>query len=384
MRYLWSGQLFSCVGDEIYNVALIWLAAGLVGSDAGFVGAMESGALLIGSLFIAQIADKWDERKTMIWVDVIRGILVLLPPILMATFELSMWTLLPIAFLVAGLESFFRPAMYAVIPRIAPSEYRALHQVNALMSTTERLARVIGPSIVAFLSSIIPIIHFFTLNAFSFFASSLSIWAIKDQRLKSTHPRKIGSLKKSWKAIKSQPKVFFYFITAGPSAAVWYMAYPLGIGLMMKLELSQDVAAFGHIMACYGIGNFLGSVLLGSYSFGRPEIALSLGRGMAGLGFLLVGFAPNMELRILGTIIASFGGPISDVPYQTMVQKTFSAGETAGVFRLHLGHSRIWITAFFLGSTLAFKLMLPSEVIACCGVVLFILGLAGIYNFRKP
>ncbi len=383
MRWLWSGQLFSCVGDEIYNVALIWLAAGIVGTNAGYVGAMESGALLIGSLFISHIADLWDERRTMIWVDIIRGVLVLLPPILLATFGLSMWTLLPIAFFVAGLESFFRPAMFSVLPRLASSDRNSLHQTNALMSTTERLARVIGPIIVAFLSQILPIVHFFTVNALTFFASSLSIYFIKDERLKSQHSRKVGSLTKSWKQIKAHDNVFFYFITAGPSAAVWYMAYPLGLGLMMKLELGLDISSFGKLLACYGIGNFLGAVLLGSFSFGRPEVALSIGRTMAGVGFLIVGFAPLMEIKMLGTIIASLGGPISDVPYQTMVQKTFPPHQQAGVFRLHMGHSRIWITTIFLVSPLAYQMFQPSEVIAICGVVLLTLGGAGAWQFRN-
>ena len=36
---LWGGQALSAIGDEIYRVALIWLAVGLVGADAGYLAA---------------------------------------------------------------------------------------------------------------------------------------------------------------------------------------------------------------------------------------------------------------------------------------------------------------------------------------------------------
>jgi hypothetical protein len=33
---LWGGQAASAIGDEIYRMALIWLAIGLVGTDSGY------------------------------------------------------------------------------------------------------------------------------------------------------------------------------------------------------------------------------------------------------------------------------------------------------------------------------------------------------------
>lgn len=33
---LWCGQAMSAIGDEIYRVALIWLAVNIIGPDTGF------------------------------------------------------------------------------------------------------------------------------------------------------------------------------------------------------------------------------------------------------------------------------------------------------------------------------------------------------------
>ena len=37
IRLLWAGQVLSATGQEFYMVAVVWIAAGLVGRDAGYV-----------------------------------------------------------------------------------------------------------------------------------------------------------------------------------------------------------------------------------------------------------------------------------------------------------------------------------------------------------
>ena len=43
IRLLWGGQVLSAVGDELYKVALIWVAVGLVGARAGLFGRLAVG-----------------------------------------------------------------------------------------------------------------------------------------------------------------------------------------------------------------------------------------------------------------------------------------------------------------------------------------------------
>ncbi len=38
-------------GDELFRVALIWLAVETVGRDVGYLGALQSGAVLVGAMF---------------------------------------------------------------------------------------------------------------------------------------------------------------------------------------------------------------------------------------------------------------------------------------------------------------------------------------------
>src|SRR3954469_10308999 len=91
---LWGGQVLSALGDEIYRIALIWLAIDLVGSRAGYVGAVQSASLLIFGLLGGAWADRWDHRRAMIGVDTLRCIAVLIPPVVALVAPLSLWVLI--------------------------------------------------------------------------------------------------------------------------------------------------------------------------------------------------------------------------------------------------------------------------------------------------
>ncbi len=47
---LWSGLALAAIGDQLYIVALSWLAVRLIGPGAGYVSAMPAGATLAAAL----------------------------------------------------------------------------------------------------------------------------------------------------------------------------------------------------------------------------------------------------------------------------------------------------------------------------------------------
>src|SRR3954463_12362237 len=103
IRLLWSGQALSSIGDEIYRVALIWLAVGLIGPDTGYLAAAQSGALLILSLVGGRWADQWDHRRTMIGVDQLRAVIVLAPVAAFYAGHVTLPLLIAVALSLAGL-----------------------------------------------------------------------------------------------------------------------------------------------------------------------------------------------------------------------------------------------------------------------------------------
>src|ERR1700753_4001993 len=78
---LWGGQVLSCVGDELHKVAFVWLAAGILGKDTGYLAAIQAGSVFVLSVFGGVWAERYSHKNLMVWVDVIRGLTVLAIPI---------------------------------------------------------------------------------------------------------------------------------------------------------------------------------------------------------------------------------------------------------------------------------------------------------------
>ena len=55
---LWTGQVLAATGSEFYMIAVVWISAGLIGREAGYVSALQSAALLMASLFGGVVTDR--------------------------------------------------------------------------------------------------------------------------------------------------------------------------------------------------------------------------------------------------------------------------------------------------------------------------------------
>src|SRR4051812_42764615 len=115
---LWGGQVLSSLGDEVYKVAVAWIAISFIGKNAGYLMSVECAAVLVCGLFGGIWADRWDHRRTMIGVDIVRGFGVLIIPIAASLGLMSVWVLLLTIVIVSSLSALFDPALQALLPEI--------------------------------------------------------------------------------------------------------------------------------------------------------------------------------------------------------------------------------------------------------------------------
>ena len=133
---LWGALTLSAIGDQLYAVALVWVAVGIFGSAAGYLSALQAGCGLLSALLVGRWADRWGQRGAMAGADAVRaGVLAVLvvwwlgqgkpPPAALV---------LAILVLAAG-EAVFRPALAATLPILLPDR-ALLPAANALFDTT--------------------------------------------------------------------------------------------------------------------------------------------------------------------------------------------------------------------------------------------------------
>ncbi len=386
VQWLWGGQVFSAMGDEIYGIALVWYATNLLGTDAGYLSAVQAGSVFIFSLFGGVLVDHLDNRRVMILSDVLRGLAVLSLPILGTFGPLSLWAVVVVAILVSSLSAFFNPALAGFIPQMTKD--RALLQAtNGLMETTSRFARIIGPGLVGLLGRHVPLIHFFTVDAISFFVSALSVSRAKpDPALvhNENYQREVfGSLMAGYRLAKTNPVLRYTVYSTSVAASAWLFVVPLGMTLLVRERLPSNIGALGFLISAYGIGNVVSNIVIANFHFHRPQRWIFSGRLVAGVGIFLLSFSTTLEQMMLASALTAVGGPLADLGYVNFIQKVCSGREIARIFR--------YITAVGQGSLLIVYLVSPklfdqfsvSAGIASAAVLVFLSGLIGFVVDRE-
>lgn len=342
---LWASQVFSAMGDHLYTIAVAWLAAEAVGNRAGLVvGAGAASALAFG-LLGGVYADRWDRRKTMVAVDLLRAAAVTTVPVAAHLGDLSMWHLGAVAAVIAGLDAFFDPALVASLPALVGDDPGTLRAANALMDGTRRLARVFAPSLAGLLVAALPIAHFFTLDALSFGISAAAILSLGGRfRWKPSQPEGaavagtrgvLAEIVGALRVVGASRVLVWAFVGAGLVGAAFGAVITVGAALLASRAFGGSVGAYGLIVGAYGLGNVLANLVVGSATVRRPAVTLFLGMVLLGAGFLVLSGAPAAWIAMAGAAVAAVGGSMRTLVLLTMIQGDLPRDQVGKAYGLH-------------------------------------------------
>lgn len=176
-RLLFAGQIVSQAGDYILYIALpVWLY-NLTGSPvaAGSIFLALTLPQLLLSPFAGVFVDRWDRRKTMLAMDLLRAALV--SGLFLVRSVDSAWIIFVLAFAISCASRFFMPARSALLPRLVPREH--LGPANASISFSDAVARLSGPALGGVLVTLWGAHAAVAVDAATFLASAVAIWAMR-------------------------------------------------------------------------------------------------------------------------------------------------------------------------------------------------------------
>lgn len=395
---LWIGQLLSATGHEFYAVAVVWTASGLVGQDAGYVSALQAGALLAGSLCGGIVTDGWRPRSTMIAADLARAALALALAAAGALGALGLPLLVAAAGGVALCAAAFDPALQASLPALAPGpELR--YAANALFDATRRAARILGPGLVAAVNGLMPTGQFFAVTGAGFLLSAAAVAAAFGPATgaaatrttaagEGTRVRVVDSLTGGLAVVRRSP-VLLYGVLANLVGNVgWGLGVLLGMLLLLRRTSADPLTDYGLMMGAYGVGNLASNLLLGALGPGRPAPRLVLSKLVFGLGVVLLPFAPD-RLALMGIAgFAALNGPLENLAMLQLIQGPAIGGETSPLRVAQV--YRVQMCAVFSGLLLAY-LAAPSlygafglaPVVAGSGAACLGVGCIGLWLDRR-
>ncbi|WP_020694643.1 MFS transporter [Reyranella massiliensis] len=400
---VWSGLAASTIGEDLFRVAVVWIAAEQIGNAAGYVNATQYAAMLVVGLLGASAFDRWRPDRAMIGSKYASAVMALLPVIGFYIWGVSIPLLVASVMGLAGLRMVFTPALQSAVP-VLVTDRSAMQAINGLFDATWRLARLIGPMMAAILNTLLPVIHFLTITAVGFVLSALAIWAVRDRLVDPAarlRPGR-GGWRGAWDALLDGARLMLRERTTGALLLVnafangpWSVALQLCIALMVfehdpHLFGFHGLASLGLIVGSCGVGDVLGNLIAGSVRFRRPLSTMFLGYVAMGAGFALIALAAwgldnpyKLPAMMAAGLIAGLGAPFFFIPMITRMQTVFKGAEIARVFRLRLAIMAGSMLFFNLVATPLFDLIGPTHTEFYLGLLLLALGLSGYLYYRR-
>jgi len=400
---LWGGLSLSAIGDQLYIVALAWIATGVFGAAAGYLSALQAFTLLVVALLSGGWADRLDPLRCMLAADLARAaMLLLLVALWLGTGSPTAAGLAATVVVLAVGQALFAPALQSVLPALV-GDRALLPAANGLFDGTDRSARLLGPGIVALLAGSIPLVHFLSLDAVSFAASATALFVIARQR-----PRRVRvararasirtvliSIRIGIAAMRRHPLLGYVLAASGPLNGAWYSVFFLGLPLLLEQQNVRGpggtgLGAYGMLISLYGCTNLLSNIVCGSRDMpARPQFqmfggSLLVGAGMASFG--LMRLLPE-EWRLVGfacaAAVCGVGGPMKDIPVAVLRQSRIPGGEIAAATRSMIAANSAGVLVAMLTIPTLVRWLPLSLVVAVCGGVAFGAGVIGLVRHAE-
>jgi MFS family permease len=384
---IWAGLLVSATGDQFYQIALVWLAAGLVGSEAGYLTAAQGFAVTVVGLLSGVLVDRWDNRRTMMAAEFIRLLALVSVPLLFLAGALAIWQLYLVAIVTAAARTFYQPALQASLPVLVPDAETRL-ATNGLLDGTRRFARILGAGMIGTVALLVPTEFFFVIAAATCLVPILAVAPLKAA---------FGHTPPALRTAKGLRGFGFEFVEvahqiAGHRAlmwslvgstlgnAAWNVVFVLGLVLYVQSVLPGEIGAYGYIMAAYGVGNVAATLVVGSIRRLPLETIMLASRIFYGGGIVLLALAPNVATLSLAAACASFGGPMNDIPFLALMQRHFAARQIGRVYAFRLVVDSIGLLAGSLISAAAFARWPVPTVIGTTGAIIVAYGFLALWR----
>jgi dTMP kinase len=325
-RKLWNSMLFSSLGDWLGLLATTAMAQQLSGGSyatANFAIAGVFIARLLPAVFLGPIAgviaDRFDRRRLMFNVDIMRAALYISIPIVNTYF----W-LYTAMILVECLTLFWSPAKEASVPNLVPRDkLESANQVSLLAAYGTAPIAAILFSILTLLSSAIAAISplipsnsidiALYINALSFLFAAWTVFGIKEipkgAAAKSDNSSNVGqSLIQGWKAV-SESKIIRGLII-GMVGAFSAAGAVIGLARTFVGDLGGGDAAYGVLFGAVFTGLAIG-IAFGPRIFAQFSRRRLFGASLttSGIFLVLLALISNLVLSvIIVTILGAFSG----------------------------------------------------------------------------
>lgn len=331
-RILLSTQGASSLGDGVSFTALPLLVLALTGSGfaMGIVGALQTLPDLLLGMVAGALADRSDRKRMMFLADLGRGALTALIPLSVALGGPTMVVILIVAAPMSILRSFFLAGYTASVPGLVGRSQ--VGRANSYFETVYSSGYIVGPAIAGVLASTIGPGPTLAIDAVSFGLSALGLVLVqRDLRapVDRAEAHLLTEIRQGIDFIIASPTLRVVILFWGATSI---LTAPLITALAVRVtrDMGEAPSVLGLLIAAYGVGTVLGSLLTSRQApSGRIAPILLGGNLITGSGLLIIAIRPELPLLVGVAFIAGIAQSMVLVTYVT-VRATHSPDELLG------------------------------------------------------
>jgi MFS family permease len=322
---LWVAQSISVIGDFAFDTTLVlWIVSTLAYKQpwAPIATSASSAMVLLPTLFIGPLAgvfvDRWDKRRTMLRMDLLRAILITILLLCSGIVQLPFFkgiqlnyiqlvALMVTVFLATVCTQFFGPSRTALIADIVPDAQRG--QASGLFQITMSLAMVLGPMVATpvFVAFGVQVALLF--NTISFLISFAVLLAIKVPALpvSQTETQHVIRKLRFWSefqegiAFAAKSKILMTIIITVILSSLGSGSIDTLLVFFLTENLHAPTALYYWLTTGFGVGAIIGA-LLSSIIIRRLGVARLYWSAILVSSLFIIAFAHATNL-LAGTLL---------------------------------------------------------------------------------
>jgi len=302
-RLFFTGQIVSVSGTWMQNIAMAWLVVQLTHSPLA-VGALafcRFGPFTVFGLLSGVIADRLDNRRTLIGTQAVQMVLATILAILALSGTVTLWQIYTLAALIGTALVLDAPVRQGLTFQMVGRD--ELPNAIALNSSVFNASRIIGPAIAGVLIASTGIGVCFALNAASFLAVLAGLLAMRKEDLypldRGEPPTFFRGTREGLAYVRRSPRIA---LVIGLVLVISTLGFNFNVLLPLLAEITLDSGprTFGVITACFGAGALAGALI--SAAVGRPSWKVLL-LGTGGFALAELALAPERSVIAIGALL---------------------------------------------------------------------------------
>lgn len=293
---IWTmGALVSNIGTWVQRTAQDWLVLTVLtrhsASAVGIVMALQFGPQLLLLPWTGVAADRFDQRRLLMWTQAAMGVLALGLGVLTVTGVVTLWMVYVFAFLLGCAASFDAPVRQIFVGQLVGEA--DLSNAVALNSTSFNAGRMVGPAVAGIIIAAVGTGWSFVINGVSFFAVMLGLALMRTREFRAPPraSRAAGGFLEGLRYVRARPDLIailamlFLIGTFG-------LNFPIFISTMAVGVFHADARAYGLLSSMMAVGTVAGALL----NAGQKQLRFSnlvVSSGVFALGCTLAALAPG-------------------------------------------------------------------------------------------